>query len=936
MSSICTNAKEVVLYEFSETYFHKGLEILHSSTSTDDREELSSSLINSGNNILKYIGQCIKPEVASAKNDVIEAHDDVRALYRHIKADGNHDFTVMPTRCIPSIRSCLQHVPVDAIKTFNSIRKSYNIQTMKDYHITAEYYMEDTSSKTIKTKLKSSKKEPLKMNLIASIIDAAGCKHCPEDRHYNKISLSMELYILNLGYIFYQSYFVNLRYTNPKRLMFFFMIKLPDGTDKEYFSKNKILNLELCINNFDTDDDIICETFILSNNRNFSVTNVCKTLNKKVKTGLAKELYECLRENKIEEDYINRILTSFYVSGKGLGDFGQVFSVACLSYLEKGTFKGNCFLITIDSFLFIIAILIGCPVIIGTSKNFEYISIDDFLKYKNGTLFGRHNQFNSIQIYKDPAVPVVLDTDKLKKMIDDDQCDNIPNLCQAKIKFDEYIELSLSYFNNNPSNIYIKEVIDKEVLVKDKGSNYSLMNDSGQLLYYPDYFNNYKGDVNYEDNEEGKKIYLEVMKHTLYTQYYNLFKFLEYIKSNYYFPDWESNNCLKKILLLLETAANKKTSSSSTKNDNVFIVLADLYGMVSEIKKVNELYYDKALNGKNIENNIKKKKVDKQNCKDDYYFSDYCFLIIMTDIVKNATNPFRENLLTQREIEIYDLIKKNILSAWRLSIDTDRVDRVDRDSEPSDESSEPSFKNRLNNINHIFDNCTPIYYILNKFIEDLMDFINNFENLIYIIFNEITNYNKSMSDESLKNLYTYIKLFKEYKDVMFSNTFKEELNMLKNILIIELKNINKIIYASWKHLDQSKYKYYFLYLELKDKEDQANEVIKDDDADAVTKAKAESYLQKRYFTKISNAHTAKMKFEKASATIDKAMNNLSEKEANMKKFTPQVAKKLGLLGKEAEEKARKLREASEKALEETHDALGEAYKEKIELSNSDK
>ena len=379
--------------EFGTEYFLHALNVLNrkQKISPDELRGFANNLKSSGNNVLMYIGECIIWDLAGvagvARGAAPRPPNEISVgLKEHFIKDIHHDFSVEPTRCYPKIIRCLQgpthpYHSIDAYASFQAIKGSYNIHDMSTYNLKAEYFMEDTNSTVIKNKLNMSEKPIKKMNLIANILDSAGCKYCCEDHHYNTIDLEIELYILNLGFIFYQSYFKQLR---DNGIHIHFTISLMDEKEtKKSFSENKMF--KLCLYSTRDGAEFKEKEFVLSNNRNFSVPNVCKTLNSKVLRGLSKELKDYLEKELTIGDVIsNKILTTTYVSGKGFGDFGQVFSVACLYYCCL-YFQGNCILTTIDTFLFIIAIILGCPIIIGTGR-FSYISIDDFLKYKGKTI----------------------------------------------------------------------------------------------------------------------------------------------------------------------------------------------------------------------------------------------------------------------------------------------------------------------------------------------------------------------------------------------------------------------------------------------------------------------------------------------------------------------------------------------------------------------
>ena len=407
---ICNNVQTAINnndYGFDENYFKNALNTLNTSTSLPDniKTKLANDLIASDNKILEYIGILITRDMSLAMQVDLPVPNEVTNFKVPIIKDNHHDFSVEPTRCFPKITQCLAdpqppYKIIDANISFQEIKDLYNIHDIDIYNLDEiDYYIEDTNSTIIKNKINLSGKF-IKMNLIANVLDSAGCKFCCDPHNYNSILLELELYILNLGFIFYQSYFIKL---NNSEYYIYFMISLMNTDNKESFCENKNfkLNLYTYKKNNPGANNLKQKEFILSNNRNFSVQNVCKTLKSATLTGLAKELNDYFNNEfatDINPGIRNEILTTIYISGKGFGDFGQVFSVSCLYYYDC-VFKGNCILTTIDTFLFIIAILLGCPIIIGTPK-FGYISIDDFLKYKEKSIIEAHNLYNNPKIYK--------------------------------------------------------------------------------------------------------------------------------------------------------------------------------------------------------------------------------------------------------------------------------------------------------------------------------------------------------------------------------------------------------------------------------------------------------------------------------------------------------------------------------------------------------
>ena len=807
--------------EFGTEYFLHALNVLNRKQKISPVElpvELrgfANNLKSSGNKVLMYIGNCIIWDLAGvARGAAPRPPNEISVVLKeHFIKDIHHDFSVEPTRCYPKIIRCLQgpthpYHSIDAYASFQAIKGSYNIHDMSTYNLKAEYFMEDTNSIIIKNKLNMSEKPIKKMNLIANILDSAGCKYCCEDHHYNTIDLEIELYILNLGFIFYQSYFKQLR---DNGIHIHFTILLMDEKEtKKSFSENKMF--KLCLYSTRDGAEFKEKEFVLSNNRNFSVPNVCKTLNSKVLRGLSEELKDYLeKELKIDDVRSNKILTTTYVSGKGFGDFGQVFSVACLYYCCL-YFQGNCILTTIDTFLFIIAIILGCPIIIGTGR-FSYISIDDFLKYKGKTIMEAHNMYSNPQIFLDGSSnssPTAPDITKIMSSLNGEIKSIVPNFAdisgrdkmsvgmaqlprynpqeeqqpssdvsmsqksksskskskskskpkpkqkpkdeltltpiQASFLFNVFTKLSLQYFYELNKLIYIS------CTSNEAQSNYVLKEKSSngrewiQLLKYDTYFDNKLFSERYEDKPEGRALLKTVSSHTLYTQYCNFKNFIDYILHNY---DINAvGTFLEHILDSLKKGI--KTITPEVTKNNIFFVLNILLDTAQSVKDVNAKFYEQ--------------------------LKDQVFL----DDMKGAMST------PKSQDKVFLAFKAEVLSKWNIGLGCSMLDRL----------RATSLLKEIKEVSEFITSCDPRYNVAYTFIGDIQTVIKNLEKIVNIIMTTIGDI--KIDKDTFENLITFINLFNLYKRYLLANCFNIQVEKLKSIIDVDIKKLNDIISESWK------------------------------------------------------------------------------------------------------------------------------------------
>jgi len=813
--------------EFGTEYFLHALNVLNrkQKISPDELRGFANNLKSSGNNVLMYIGECIIWDLAGvagvARGAAPRPPNEISVgLKEHFIKDIHHDFSVEPTRCYPKIIRCLQgpthpYHSIDAYASFQAIKGSYNIHDMSTYNLKAEYFMEDTNSTVIKNKLNMSEKPIKKMNLIANILDSAGCKYCCEDHHYNTIDLEIELYILNIGFIFYQSYFKQLR---DNGIHIHFTISLMDEKEtKKSFSENKMF--KLCLYSTRDGAEFKEKEFVLSNNRNFSVPNVCKTLNSKVLRGLSKELKDYLEKELTIGDVIsNKILTTTYVSGKGFGDFGQVFSVACLYYCCL-YFQGNCILTTIDTFLFIIAIILGCPIIIGTGR-FSYISIDDFLKYKGKTIIEAHNMYSNPQIFLDGSSnssPTAPDITKIMSSLNGEIKSIVPNF--ADISGRDKMSVGMAQIPRYNPQEEQQPSSDVSMSQKSKSSKSKstarararataratakpkdeltltpiqasfLFNvftklslqyfyELNKLIYISCTSNEAQSNYVLKEKSSNGREWIQLLKYDTYfdnklfseryedkpegrallktvsshTLYTQYCNFKNFI--DYILHNYDINavgTFLEHILDSLKKGI--KTITPEVTKNNIFFVLNILLDTAQSVKDVNAKFYEQ--------------------------LKDQVFL----DDMKGAMST------PKSQDKVFLAFKAEVLSKWNIGLGCSMLDRL----------RATSLLKEIKEVSEFITSCDPRYNVAYTFIGDIQTVIKNLEKIVNIIMTTIGDI--KIDKDTLENLRTFINLFNLYKRYLLANCFNIQVEKLKSIIDDDIIKLNAIISESWKVCD---------------------------------------------------------------------------------------------------------------------------------------
>ena len=380
--------------------------------------------------LLNFISTCcdnlaLKDNIPALKNKLDPAMvHKLNNLRNAIESDQTHDFWV-GTRCIPQIQNChkrytVYHQQLEShFKEQNDNNRYSNINSLSNESF--DYIIIDTKPHGISYSLINGKK---KINMLTNVIDSAGCSFDNGEHHYSLVRPDLELFILNLGLGFYQSYF---KYLRSDEYHYHIYLTISLQTNKKTFMQSKKYYIHITIVLFDGSSvDILYNPPYEasgggSTNGEFSVPKICKMLsteynNYKFLTFLnnvltplfAKQLFNTLNPDKKKIMKAN-ITSSICLLMKGFGDFGQMFTTCFLYNMqdkytcpngnkEENKLNANCMLTTCDTFLFRIADIFDCPIVLGTT-NREYYLIDTSRKYSGKKFVDANNRENKLKIY---------------------------------------------------------------------------------------------------------------------------------------------------------------------------------------------------------------------------------------------------------------------------------------------------------------------------------------------------------------------------------------------------------------------------------------------------------------------------------------------------------------------------------------------------------
>jgi len=248
------------------------------------------------------------------------------------------------------------------------------------------YYSEDTAlhgmAKYVFNMIYSKLKQ---YRTISNVLDAAGCSYDKNDSILDIIKKDYEIVIYNIGLIFYQGFFKNICDSNSFIYVDIVANKLDFIKDKKYNLYYHKINPAGTVSPASPASIVI--TLTSGQSGDFSVNKICRTLTDyNNKTQLLSHLITHVRNSDV--------IKSIYMLMKGYGDFGQMFYMIFIYYLDipNNNFKGNCCLTTVDKFLANIAIKVQCPFVLGT-PNYALCLLNTDDKFKKKVFGVAYNEF---------------------------------------------------------------------------------------------------------------------------------------------------------------------------------------------------------------------------------------------------------------------------------------------------------------------------------------------------------------------------------------------------------------------------------------------------------------------------------------------------------------------------------------------------------------
>ena len=363
--------------------------------------------------IFQIILKCIKgQELDQRENDMLIA------LSKSIRFDTEHDFGTGASGTRDNCKNYLVQKCVKSLRQGDPTLKEYIHNNLTPLSDCCEHGTHNISNECIKdlndinyiikdTSLKGLAKVAMNMSGgkdiyrgISSSIDPAGCRK-KKDGEYSVadlIKFDKELFIYNIGLIFYQSFY-NV-FVNNNLCMWISTIN-----NRNVFDTNKKFNIHIV--NYSNQDAqrYEIENVLGGANSLFSPQNICRFLNSEI--NVIRNAYK-----GIPEDY--EFARGFQFVMKGYGDFGQLFWTMYLYFTSNlhqldifnnpaqkpsMLFYNNCILTTIDTYLAAIASVLDAPVILGTDIEYHKYIIDINIKYYGQPILDTYNLFNKLKYF---------------------------------------------------------------------------------------------------------------------------------------------------------------------------------------------------------------------------------------------------------------------------------------------------------------------------------------------------------------------------------------------------------------------------------------------------------------------------------------------------------------------------------------------------------
>lgn len=698
----------------------------------------------------------------------------------YIRLDQRHDFDD-PGRCIPKFSYNTTNSSLSACSTFIEEKLQSKITRPVNKTTTLPglvYYcldtgLRETSSKQIKQRLdiyfKRQNQNSASIATISQIVDSAGCSPKDTNADYlNEYLTDYEIYLYNIGFIFYQGFFNYLNNDNG----YFIIINQLTGQDKKKYIEKKEFNIEIFNYKF-TDNNYNINKFYNSNiivgQNGFSLPNVCKWISNHM------ELFKWPPplQSGLSNDMISNLKKSIGMSIKGYGDFGQIFITTCLNNLNNldgklNIFKGKIILFTVDTFLATLAIVAKCPFLLGTIANPCYLH-NPIENIKNVNVITYWNNIlDNIKIYTkdrydDPGnYPEYQLAFKNMKNYDDNNIKPIAPkyyFCYD-ILTDHISEIKLRSIYYIYNNIFISndKNIKADTLLKNIGS---------QLNNYCLYIISECHDT--EEKEHAKSLceYIETKKDIgnlnilmVDADFFNYNNTI--LKNETYRMLGSDDNQILQTFYQIETTGKYYTAFKSIGIfTNYFNLIDTTYTLIiSKIKEYTENKFGPFVHLTDYFNtHVNKIALIDANTAQNLNFEDYTLVFIK----KFKQIDSRENLYLKSIKDIYTFLQTHYLS-------------IKDNTCPS---------NLMKTKTSIFLNFLSKFYV--NLLTEIQEIYSHLES-IFDILNESNIHKQNgfrlfITDEGFKEIVNYIKILSEYTEniIKHNNNINEYINLIRNV-----------------------------------------------------------------------------------------------------------------------------------------------------------
>jgi hypothetical protein len=763
--------------------------------------------------ILDIIKILITKDLTANANLVNKIKVKLQIYLEYIRLDQLHDFDD-PGRCIPkfsynktnkALNDCSKFIE-DSLNS--KITRSVNNATTLPGLV---YYCLDTglresSSKIIKQRLDAyfqHQNNSASIATISQIIDSAGCssKDMNTDSFLQDYLTEYEIYLYNIGFIFYQGFF---NYLNDDEIGYFIIINQLTGQDKQKYIENKKFTIKIFNYKFNNNNNNIKEFYksdIIVGQNGFSLPNVCKWISNHMEL-----LKWPPQQSGLSVDMISKLKISIGMSTKGYGDFGQIFMTTCLNNLDTSTsgklniFKGKIILFTVDTFLATLAIVAKCPFLLGTINNpcylhnpIENIRNVNVIEYWNNIL-------DNIKIYikekYDSNTPDYQLAFRNMKNYDDNDiikpiapkyyfCYDILTDYISKIKLRSIYCIYNNIFISNDNNI------KADTLLRNNGS---------QLNYYCLYIISEYNDSNKKEQAKSLCEYItqkDIGDLNILMVDSNFFNNGKILKNETYGNLGSNDNEILQAFYEIEATGKYYTDFKSIGIFiNYFNLIDNTYTLIiSGIKVYTDYKFGLSVHlSAEFNTNVNKIAIINVTDAKKLSFDDYRDKLI-TLLKQNAETKKKDSIALGYIKNIYNFLQKHYLSI-------------------KDNTCAATL---INTKISIFLNFLSKFYI--NLLTEIQEIYSHLESILHILNQsnicKINGYRLFITDEGFYEILNYIKILSEYteKIINHNNNINEYIGLIRNVYNRYINGNNEIGNAEYdtNPLDYALKVYKYIY-----------------------------------------------------------------------------------------------------------------------------